>query len=87
MKKISEFFNMEIHMHFNKYMSPFVILHYGTMRALITIENIELVSGNVPNKQVKIAMGWIALHQHELLEAWDMMIAGLEIGEIEPLKG
>jgi hypothetical protein len=87
MEKISEFMNMEVYMHFNKYMSPFIILHYGNMRALITIETIELVSGNVPNRQVKIAMGWIALHQHELMEAWDMMIAGLELVQIAPLKG
>mgnify|MGYP000939924102 CR=1 FL=1 len=87
MKKLSEFFNMEIHMHFNKYMAPFVILSYGNMKALITIETIEMVSGNVPNRQAKIAMGWVALHQHELLEAWDMMIAGLDLHEIEPLKG
>jgi hypothetical protein len=87
MEKISEFLNMAIYMHYNKYMSPFVILHYGNMRALITIEKIEMVSGNVPDRQVKIAMGWVALHQHELLESWDMMIAGLRLAEIEPLKG
>jgi len=87
MEKISEFMDMEIYMHFNKYMPPFVILHYGSMRSLITIESIEAISGNVPNRQTKIAMGWVGLHQRELLELWERMLAGLKLSTVEPLKG
>ncbi len=87
MEKLSEFMNIEIYMHYNKYMPPFVIARYGAMRALITVKDIEFVSGNVPNKQIKIAMGWVALHQSELLEAWNMTVAGLALPMIEPLRG
>ena len=48
--------DMEIYMHFNRYMPPFVILHYGDAY-IDTIENIEAVSGNVCNRQTKIAWG------------------------------
>ncbi len=87
MEKISEFMDMEIYMHFNRYMPPFVILHYGTMRTLITIENIEAVSGNVPNKQNKNSDGVGSVAPEELLELWERMLAGLKLSIIEPLKG
>ncbi|WP_297424672.1 PD-(D/E)XK nuclease family transposase [Clostridium sp.] len=47
---------------------------------------IELMTGEMPNKQLKMLFGWTALHQEELQEEWYLARLQKELFPIEPLK-
>ncbi len=40
----------------------------------------------MPNKQLKMLLGWAAFHQEELLENWALAEQKQELFPIEPLK-
>lgn len=40
----------------------------------------------MPNKQLKMLLGWAALHQDELLENWSLAENKQELFAIEPLR-
>jgi len=46
---------------------------------------ISTFRGKIPNKQLKMLLGWAALHQDELLENWELALKGEETFAIAPL--
>ena len=40
----------------------------------------------MPNKQLKMLLGWAAFHQEELIENWNLAENMQELFAIEPLK-
>lgn len=40
----------------------------------------------MPNKQLKMLLGWAAFHQEELMENWELAEVKQELFTIEPLK-
>ena len=46
----------------------------------------EVLEGTMPNKQLKMLLGWAAFHQEELKENWELAVAQQELFTIEPLK-
>ena len=53
---------------------------------LVTIQDIEVLEGSIPSKQLKMLLGWAALHQEELMENWGLAEQRQELFPIEPLK-
>lgn len=41
---------------------------------------------SMPNKQLKMLMGWTAFHQDELIENWNLASQKQELFEMEPLR-
>ena len=41
--------------------------------------------GNFPNKQEKILIAWMAIHEKELYDNWEMLINGEGYFKIDPL--
>lgn len=48
--------------------------------------DVNILEGNLPNKQKKLVEAWILLHQEDLQSLWDLMHNKGEIFRIEPLK-
>ncbi len=46
----------------------------------------EVIDGEIPNKQLKMLLGWAAFHQEELIENWKLAEGQQELFAIEPLK-
>lgn len=44
--------------------------NYVGYKCCIDINEIEKLTGNMPNKPLKMLLGWAALHQEELQENW-----------------
>lgn len=59
---------------------------YGGQEVLVSIEDLEVIDGEIPNKQLKMLLGWAAFHQEELLENWKLAEGNQELFAIEPLK-
>ena len=50
------------------------------------IKELEVLSGSLPNKQLKMLLGWAAFHQEELMENWELAEKKQELFQIEPMK-
>ena len=67
-------------------MPPHFHAIYGDSEVLISIEEIEVLEGTMPSKQLKMLLGWAALRQEELRENWELAKKQQELFSIEPLK-
>ena len=52
----------------------------------MSINEIEIIAGNMPNKQLKMIYGWAALHNEELKEIWYLAQQQKELFSIDPIK-
>ena len=86
MPTISMFRGIRITMYYNDHMPPHFHASYAGEEALVSINDIELIQGGFPNKQLKMLLGWAAFHQEELMENWELAKASQELFAIEPLK-
>ena len=68
--------------------SRFVSIGEITCRPTCThsIEELEVLEGTMPSKQLKMLLGWAAFHQEELRENWELAREQQELFAIEPLK-
>jgi len=67
-------------------MPPHFHATYGGDEVIVSINDIEVLEGNMPNKQLKMLLGWAAFHQEELFENWQLAEKKQELFSIEPLK-
>ena len=83
---ICMFRGIRIYINYREHLPPHFHAEYGEYNCAITIDDIELLSGSIPNKQLKMLFGWSALHQEELKEEWYLAQQQKELFSIEPLK-
>ncbi len=83
---ICKFRGIRIYMNYSEHLPPHFHAQYGEFECAITIDGIELLIGTMPNKQLKMLLGWAALHQEELKEEWYLAQQKQELFSIEPLK-
>jgi len=55
---------------------------YGEHNALISIELLEVIEGDLPNRAEKLVIEWATLYQRELLNMWNSQ----EFCKLPPLK-
>lgn len=67
-------------------MPPHFHAFYGGAEILVSIEELEVLEGVIPSKQLKMLLGWAAFHQDELRENWLLASQRQELFPIEPLK-
>ena len=61
-------------------------LNRGGAEVLVSIEELEVLEGSMPSKQLKMLLGWAAFHQEELRENWELARNQQELFSIEPLR-
>jgi hypothetical protein len=67
-------------------MPPHFHAFYGGNEVLVAIEDLEVIEGAIPSKQLKMVLGWAAFHQDELRDNWSLAREKQELFSIEPLK-
>lgn len=67
-------------------MSPHFHAFYGGAEVVVSIEDLEVINGSIPSKQLKMLLGWAAFHQDELRENWALAREKQELFAIEPLR-
>ena len=67
-------------------MPPHFHAKYGSSEVIVSIKDIEVIEGTMPNKQLKMLLGWAAFHQEELMENWELATQQQELFAIEPMK-
>lgn len=86
MPTISMFRGIKITMYWKDHMPPHFHAVYGGNEVLVSIKELEVIDGMLPNKQLKMLLGWAAFHQEELMENWELAQDRQELFSIEPLK-
>ncbi|MDK2946788.1 DUF4160 domain-containing protein [Geotoga petraea] len=86
MPTICMFRGIKIYINYRDHLPPHFHCEYGEFNCIISIEDIEIINGDMPNKQLKMIYGWAALHQEELNEEWYLAQQQKELFPIDPLK-
>lgn len=86
MPTICMFRGIKIYINWREHQPPHFHAKYGSDEVAISINDIEVLEGSLPNKQLKMLLGWTALHQEELLENWQLAEQKQDLFPIEPLK-
>lgn len=88
MPELSRFYGIVIKMIFNdddKHHKPHVHVYYGENEASVALDG-EVLEGRLPVKQYRMVVGWMAIHEDELYEAWNKAVRNIAFEKIEPLK-
>ena len=65
---------------------PHFHVYYNEYRASVDISTCEMIEGELPRKQTKLALAWAELHQEELMADWQLVMNGEEPFKIQPLQ-
>lgn len=86
MPTISMFRGIKIYINWAEHRPPHFHATYGGDEVSVLINELEVFDGTMPNKQLKMLLGWAALHQEELMENWVLAEKKQELFQIDPLK-
>jgi len=85
MPEISRFFGIVIAMYYDDHVPPHFHAIYGSEKAEVCIDPIGILKGTLSPRALSLVTEWAALHQKELLTAWERRAAGQFPGKIDPL--
>lgn len=86
MPTICMFRGIKIYINWLEHRPPHFHAVYGGEEVIVSINDIEVLEGEIPHKQLKMLLGWAALHQDELVENWMLAERHQELFPIEPLR-
>jgi len=89
MPEIARFFGIVIRMFVEPggpHHRPHFHAYYQEASAVLAIDPIELIGGQLPSKQQRLVEAWAEIHQAELQQDWQRLQAGLPPFKIEPLR-
>jgi len=72
-------------MFFNDHSPPHFHAEYAEFKAVVDIESLTIIEGNLPRRAQQLVLDWAKLHQKELLEDWHLCIAKQQPNKIAPL--
>ena len=82
MPEVSRFYGIVIKVFFGDHPPPHFHAVYGEYNALVSIETLEIIEGDLPNRAQKLVIEWATLYQQDLLTMWNSQ----EICKLPPLK-
>lgn len=88
MPEISRFFGIVVRMFAEvgaTHHRPHIHLWYQDRSAVMSIETAELLGGDLPLRQRRLAEAWVEIHRAELLEDWRLLQTGFSPFKIDPL--
>lgn len=88
MPALSMFFGIIVRMQSEKggrHNKPHIHALYGEDEIVVGIDG-EILDGRFPNKQMKLLLAWMAIHEEELQANWRLLSNGDGYFKIEPLR-
>ena len=89
MPELARFFGIIIRMYPKPHVShhrPHFHAYYQDSVAVYAIDQIELLAGELPQRQQRLVEAWAELHQQELQEDWQRLQSGQLPNKIDPLQ-
>jgi len=72
-------------MYFDDHYPPHFHAEYEESQAVVNIETLAVIAGNLPPRAMGLMTEWASLHQRELRAAWDKAKNLEPVEKIEPL--
>lgn len=85
MPEISRFYGIVIRMYFNEHPPPHFHAEYGEHEALVNINTLAVIEGELPARALGLVVEWASLHQNELAALWERARNMESLDKIEPL--
>jgi hypothetical protein len=85
MPEVSRFFGIIITLNYNDHSPPHFHARYGSERAIIEIDTLRLIGGNLSPRVLGLTVEWASQHTDELREDWLLARSKLELNPIPPL--
>ena len=84
MPEISRFYGIIIKMYFlsSEHNTPHIHAIYNKSFAVIDIQTLNVIEGNLPPRAIKLVKEWILIHKKEINNIWITQ----EFKKIEPLN-
>jgi Domain of unknown function (DUF4160) len=82
MPEIARFYGIVIKVFFGDHPPPHFHAIYGEYNALVSIESLEIIEGDLPSRAQKLVLEWAMLYQQDLLEMWNTQ----QFRKLPPLK-
>ena len=86
MPEISRFFGMVVTMNYNDHAPPHFHVRYGRQKALIGIESLTILRGQLSPRLLGLVVEWASLHREELRADWRLARQQAELNRIAPLE-
>jgi len=86
MPTISAFYGIIIRMFFNDHAPAHFHAEYAEHKAVIDIQTLKILQGDLPRRAAQLVLDWAELHQEELLEDWQLCQSKQQPNPIAPLK-
>jgi hypothetical protein len=86
MPELARFFGIIISMYYNDHPPPHFHVRYGTQKAIIDIETLSVLAGELSPRVRGMVIEWATLHQTELLQNWDLARQNMPLEKIIPLE-
>ncbi len=85
MPRLSEFYGIVISMFYRDHAPPHFHAVYAEHEAIVGIDPIRVLEGQLPRRVQSMVFEWAAMHQEELRENWDLARTGQPLRRIPPL--
>ncbi len=85
MPELSRFYGIIIRMHFDDHAPPHFHALYGGQEALVSIDSLAILKGELPPRARGLVVEWASLHQADLRAAWNRAVRKQAVGRIDPL--
>ncbi|MCD8218477.1 MAG: DUF4160 domain-containing protein [Clostridiales bacterium] len=88
MPALSMFFGIIVRMQSEKggkHNIPHIHAIYGDNEMVVSLDG-NILEGQFPNKQTKLLMAWMAIHEDELVANWELLQKGDGYFKIDPLR-
>lgn len=86
MPRVSVFFGISIYLYFLDHEPPHFHARYSGDEAVIAIETLAILAGDLPPRAMGLIVEWATLHRQDLRRAWNQAHLGTPVDPIEPLR-
>ncbi len=86
MPEISRFFGIIVAMFYNDHSPPHFHVRYGEQKAIIAIESLKVIGGELKPRALALVVEWATLHQDELRQDWQLARSMQPLNAIAPLE-
>jgi hypothetical protein len=85
MPEVSRFFGISIRFYYNDHDPSHFHATYGEFEALIDIDTLSVLRGELPRRALALVLEWASLHRSELRMDWNKARSGELPLPIDPL--
>src|ERR1017187_10085732 len=85
MPEVTRFFRIVVRMYFRDHTPAHFHAEYGEYEALVEIDTLSILRGELPRRAMALVLEWAALHRQELRADWERARGGTPLESIAPL--